>query len=123
MRKLNVSSNVIALFFNSTISSVINYANTAFYDLLSNHLQEDLNRPRKICKKLLDDSHDEPVQNSVVYKDKVIKMADKIMKDPNHPLHTEYEYLPSGRRLRVPRSRTNRFKHSFVPRSIHLLNQ
>ena len=122
MRKLNVSSNVISLFYNSTIYTVLSYANIAFYDMLPTYLKHDLNRPRNICRKLVNNEFYELSDNSTLYKLKSFKTATKIIKDSTHPLHTEYEYLPSGRRLRVPRARTNRFKYSFVPRSIHLIN-
>ena len=112
----------ISLFYNSTIYTVLSYANIAFYDMLPTYLKHDLNRPRNICRKLVSNEFYELSDNSTLYKLKSFKTATKIIKDSTHPLHTEYEYLPSGRRLRVPRARTNRFKYSFVPRSIHLIN-
>ena len=52
----------------------------------------------------------------------VSRQANKIVSDPTHILHPEFQLLPSGRRFRVPRSRLNRYKHSFLPMSIKLLN-
>lgn len=45
-----------------------------------------------------------------------------IIRDETHPLNGEYVLLPSGRRCKVPKRQTNRYKNAFVPRSIELLN-
>uniref|UniRef100_A0A1A8E6K6 Uncharacterized protein n=1 Tax=Nothobranchius kadleci TaxID=1051664 RepID=A0A1A8E6K6_NOTKA len=49
-------------------------------------------------------------------------LAQKIIKDPSHPLHTVFEWLPSKRRLRCPCCKTQRRRSSFVPRAVLLLN-
>ncbi len=55
--------------------------------------------------------------------DKVIlKQAMKMTRDPSHVLQREFELLPSGRRFRTSMSRYNRYKNSFVPLAIRLLN-
>ena len=51
-----------------------------------------------------------------------MQQANKIISDPSHIMHGEYELLPLGRRFRVPHCRLNRFKNSFVPVSIKLVN-
>jgi len=40
----------------------------------------------------------------------------------SHPLYSEFQFLPSGSRLRFPSVRSNRYKHSFIPTWISLLN-
>ena len=57
-----------------------------------------------------------------VFDETIIRQAQKIISDPTHVLHPEYQLLPSGRRFRVPQCRLNRFKNSFVPLSIKALN-
>ncbi len=58
----------------------------------------------------------------IIYEQATLRQANKIVCDPSHVLYTEYELLPSGRRFRAPRCRLNRFKNSFIPVSIKLLN-
>lgn len=55
------------------------------------------------------------------YVDKIVlDYAEGILTDPDHPLH---KYYSIPRRLyTLPRMRTERFRHSFLPRSIKLLN-
>ena len=49
-------------------------------------------------------------------------LAIKIISDPSHILCTCFELLPSGRRYIVPICKSKRYKMSFVPLSISLLN-
>ena len=60
--------------------------------------------------------------NNTVYQESVLKLANTIRKYPSHPLHGEYSLLPSGRRFRLPKMRMDKFKFTFVPRSINMLN-
>uniref|UniRef100_A0A671LVB9 RNA helicase n=1 Tax=Sinocyclocheilus anshuiensis TaxID=1608454 RepID=A0A671LVB9_9TELE len=48
--------------------------------------------------------------------------AQKILKDPSHPGHSLFELLPSGRRYRVLKTRTNRLRNSFYAKAISFLN-
>ena len=56
------------------------------------------------------------------HRERVVKFTKKILKDPSHPLFSEFQTLPSGRRLRTPKIRTSRFQNSFIPNSIKILN-
>ena len=53
---------------------------------------------------------------------KVFKIIEKIMSDVSHPLHGNYVFLRSNRRLAVPVLCTSMFKNSFVPKSMKLYN-
>ena len=52
----------------------------------------------------------------------VMIVVAKIISDPTHFLHANYDLLPSGRRHRMPAVRTQRAMKSFIPSSIKLLN-
>uniref|UniRef100_A0A3Q2ZZP0 Reverse transcriptase domain-containing protein n=1 Tax=Kryptolebias marmoratus TaxID=37003 RepID=A0A3Q2ZZP0_KRYMA len=45
-----------------------------------------------------------------------------IVRDPSHPHHGWFSLLPSGKRFRSIRCRTSRFRNSFFPLAIRLLN-
>ena len=45
-----------------------------------------------------------------------------ILRDDTHPLHSQLQYLPSGRRLRVPLAKKNLYKKSFIPSAVSILN-
>jgi hypothetical protein len=122
MKNLNVDPNLIVYFFNATVPSVVMYAAVAFYSMLTVSLENELDRPRKSCNRLIKNSHDKLRSNDFVYTECLQNMFSKILKNHEHPLHNNYEHLPSGRRLRVLSMRTSRFKGTFVPVTISLYN-
>ena len=119
MRNLQVCPDIIALFFNATVPSVLMYAGVAFYQMLTQKLKKDLDRPYRICSKFLTNCLD---NNSIYYK-RMLSMGQYLMKDRDHPLHHEFCWLPSGRRMRSIYSRTVRFRNTFVPSCVRLLNE
>ena len=57
-----------------------------------------------------------------VYTSRCLGKAASIIKDPTHPGHSLFHLLPSGKRYKSLRSRTNQHKNSFFPAAIRLLN-
>lgn len=53
-----------------------------------------------------------------VYASHLHKKASNISKDPTHPGHSLFVPLPSGKRYRAIKARTNRLKNSFFPRAV-----
>ena len=58
---------------------------------------------------------------SVISAKKCKSLISKIVKDETHPLYSYITTLPHGH-LRVPWSRTERFRKSFLPYAIKLFN-
>ncbi|KAI4883399.1 hypothetical protein NFI96_032448 [Prochilodus magdalenae] len=54
-----------------------------------------------------------------IYTSRCRKRATCIMKDPTHPAHSLFVPLPSGRRLRSIKCKTNRLRNSFIPEASH----
>lgn len=59
---------------------------------------------------------------STISEQQMLKLAGKILHDPSHILFSEFEWLPSGRRLRFLGCRTQRRKATFIPKVVQLLN-
>ena len=78
-----------------------------------------LERVVNICSKVVGEK-----QMSVngLYERRVKKKALSVCGDKSHVLSKYYDMLPSGRRYRVPKAKTLRFRNSFIPRSVHFLN-
>ena len=97
---------------------------TAFFNILSDKLVYELDRPRRICKKIICYEPKITIVNNIdVHNNSVCKFVSKILHDNVHPLHNEYVFLPHGTRLRACLCRTNRFKNTCVPISmIHYNN-
>jgi hypothetical protein len=90
---------------------------TAFFGMLPQYAVKYLDRPRKICSKIVKQP-ELLSSNENVYDRHVRQLAMKIQKDHMHPLQKQYALLPGRRRLRVPCACTKRFRNTFVYKSI-----
>ncbi len=72
-----------------------------------------------ISSKILEVQQSHPTD---LYNPQVVRKAQSILMVTLHPLYPEFQFLPSGSRLRFPSVRSNRYKHSFIPTSTSLLN-
>ncbi|KAL3048118.1 hypothetical protein OYC64_006821 [Pagothenia borchgrevinki] len=57
-----------------------------------------------------------------LYSQRLRKKSLQIIKDPHHPSHKLFCLLLFGRRYRSIRTKTTRFRDSFIPQAIRLLN-
>lgn len=64
-----------------------------------------------------------PFNPQELFEQATIRQANVIASDCDHVLNGEYILLNSGRRFRLPLCKHNRYKHSFIPQSIKLLNK
>ncbi len=55
-----------------------------------------------------------------LYQKQMLRRVESILSDST--LQAEFQMLTSGSRFKLPKLRTNRYKHSFVPAAILLLN-
>ena len=115
---IRVDNTILTLFFKSVIESVICFSITTWYGRLT---VKDKSKLRKIVKTAGRLGAQCSSLDELYYK-YVTSQTRKIMDDVNHPLHNNYIFLRSGRRLAVPIGRTNRFMNSFIPKSIKLYN-
>ncbi len=108
------------LFYHALLESTIRYGITAWYGNLSVQLKTQINGLVQHAMKIM--GVKDHVSLQTIYEQSILRHARKILSDQSHILHSEYELLPSGRRFRVPRSGLNRYKHSFMPTSVNILN-
>ena len=120
LRVFGVSQNVMFLFYQAVMESVIRYGMTAWFGNLSAQSKSKLQRLVQTAMKVM--GRTEKLSLESIYDQSVLRQAQRVLSDPSHILHMEYELLPSGRRYRIPKCKLNRFKHSFVPTSIKILN-
>ncbi|KAI3375823.1 hypothetical protein L3Q82_003746 [Scortum barcoo] len=57
-----------------------------------------------------------------VQKKRCLRRAHSILKDSSHPAHTLFQLLPSRKRYRSLQTKTSRFRNSFFPTAVSLLN-
>ena len=95
MNKLKVQTNIIHLFYNTIISSMINYCSVSFYNNLSKQLQKQLDRPRAVCKRIAKNCELKNYKD--IYEEKLMVWTKKVLNDHTHPLYSEFVFIPSTR--------------------------
>ena len=119
LKKFRLPPQILEAFYSATIVSTMTYGIVVWGAGTTALCNRKLNRIRNACSRIigktvksLEDIHHE----------RTLKFAKKIIKDPTHPLSSKFSLLPSQRRYRIPKLRTNRLKNSFVCSAIRLLN-
>ena len=119
LRQYNVEKNVMTLFHRSFVESALTFCFVSWYGSLSlvnkNKLHKIINVSSKIAGVRFDSM-------TSMYETRVLRKGKAITRDNTHPLHSQYQLLPSGRRYKVP-SLQARASRSFVPISIGLMNK
>ena len=118
LRNIHVSKTILSLFYKSIVESVLCFPITVWFGSLNCKDKHKLEKIVNMARKLSVDI----TPLNVLYDKYVLNIAEKIRADEHHPLRNCYVLLPSGRRLSMPKIRTTRFKNTFVPKSIRLLN-
>ncbi|KAK0143197.1 hypothetical protein N1851_018690 [Merluccius polli] len=116
LRKYNLNSNLLLTFYRSSIESLLTYCITVWYGSCTVADRERLQRVVKAAQKIIGC----PLHSLMdIYTSCCLSRAKTITKDSSHP---GFDLLPSGRRYRCIRTKTNRFKNSFFPKAITTLN-
>ena len=124
LRKLNyfsVDQKILTLlFFNkSFIESVLSFSFICWFHSLGVKNRNSLQRIVRIASKITA----VPQRDLALFcEQQILRKARSILTKKEHILNQEFTTLPSGRRLRCPICKTNRFKNSFMPVAVHLLN-
>ena len=118
LRYLKVENKIIEMFYNAILQSVISFSITCWYGNCTNTSKSKITRVINSCKRL----GIKATSLLDIYKKCTIQRYRSIYKDNIHPLHSCYQMLPSGKRLRSAKCRTARYSRSFVPSSIRIVN-
>ncbi len=119
LRKYKLNSNLLLSFYRSSIESLLTYCITVWYVSCTVAEKERLLRVVKAAQKIIGS----PLPSLMdIYTSRYLNRARVIIKDSSHPGSDLFELLPSGRRYRCIKTRTNRFKNSFFPKAITTLN-
>ena len=107
-------------FYRATIESVLSFAITVGFGSLT---YSDKKRPNKIIKTAGRIIGVTLTPLDTVFKQRSLKKSKAIAGDTTHPAHSLFTILPSGRRYKNIKARTNRFKNSFFPTAVSLLSE
>ena len=111
------------VFYQAVVESLIRYGITAWFGNLSVELRAKLIRIMHTACKIIGVRVYAYPTLLAIYEQCTLRQANKIVADPSHVLHAEYQLLPHGRRFRAHRWRVNRYRFSFIPASVRLLNE
>ena len=122
LRKLlsfNVDRTIMTMFYKSVIESVITFGSCVWYNNARQVDKGKLRRIVKLASKIL------VIQTDLdeICKETALSKAKEIVKDVTHPLNVHYNMLRSGRRWQSIKVNTNRYRNSFIPYSVRLLNE
>ena len=120
LKKFGLSRDILVNFYRAVIESVLTSSLTVWYGATTQQQKDQLQSVVNSAIKIT--GCDLPSLDSL-YEKRLLRKARKIDRDPSHPANSLFELLPSQRRYRTARARTNRFKNSSYPRAILALNQ
>ena len=89
---------------------MLNFGSVAWYNSLSFRIQNEMEKRRRNCQRIARNSKTCIKDQKSLYSDKLGAITKKILEDSIHPLNKEYQMMPLGKRLPLPRIRTNRYK-------------
>ncbi len=115
--KFNVDKTLLTLFYRSFVESVVTFSLICWYGTVKQ--KNSLSRLIKVSSCIIG-SKQKALEE--LYQKQMLRRVESILSDSSHPLQAEFQMLPSGLRFKLPKFRTNRYKHSFVPAAILLLN-
>ncbi len=118
LKKNGVNKKILSMFYKATVESLIAYCMSCWYGNVKSSDKKKLKRIVWNAKKL---GCDVTVIDNM-YKAAVKNKSAKIIKNSCHPLHNCFKLLRSGQRLDIIYARTNRFRNSFAPSAIRILN-
>ncbi|KAI4901271.1 hypothetical protein NFI96_004577 [Prochilodus magdalenae] len=120
LRRAGLGSSVLTSFYRCVVESVLCSSINVWHGSCSAADRKALQRVVKAAQRSVGVSL--PTTTTDIYTSRCRKRATCIMKDPTHPAHSLFVPLPSGRRLRSIKCRTNRLRNSFIPEAVRLLN-
>lgn len=119
LKKNNLSERLLVSFYRGSIESILTYCICAWFSSCTA-------RERKVLQKVITTAQriiGQPLPSlEELYGSRCLRKANNILQDSSHPGYSLFALLPSGRRYRNIKSRTNRLKNSFYPRAVALLN-
>ncbi len=119
LRKNYLNGKLLVNFYHCSIESVLTYCITVWHarssEVDKRGLQMIIKAAERITGSPLPSLKD-------LYNSQVLNNVKNILKDSTHPSFHLFQLLPSGRRYRCFKSRTRRYKDSFFPRAINIVN-
>ena len=119
LRKFGMDCTVLTNFYRCTIESILTGGITTWF---GNSTAQDRKTLQRVVKSAQRITRTALPSIQDLYSQRCRRKAKRIISDPSHPCHSLFSLLPSGRRYKSIRSRTSRYRDSFYPHAIRMLN-
>ncbi len=119
LRKYLLTQNRLVYFYCSSVESILTYCICVWFSSCTAAEKKALQRIITTAQKII--GCPLPSMEELHCSCCLLK-AQNILKDPSHPGHFLFEFLPSVRQYRVLKTRTNRLRNSFYAKAISVLN-
>lgn len=119
LRSFQVDPQLLLFLYRSIIESLLTYCNTCFFPMLSVSNRNKLLKVAHVASKII--GLPTPSLSDLNGR-ATLRKARAIAADTDHPLHSYFELLPSGRRYRCIKCSKTRYSGSFVPQAVKALN-
>uniref|UniRef100_A0A3P9M7M4 Reverse transcriptase domain-containing protein n=1 Tax=Oryzias latipes TaxID=8090 RepID=A0A3P9M7M4_ORYLA len=119
LRRNDVSQELLVTFYRSTIESILSYGITVWFSHCTEAERQSLQRVVKTAQRIIGC----PLPSlKDIYQSRCLSRVTSITTNSTHSAFPLFELLPSGRRYRSIRTRTNRLRNSFFPQAIIIRN-
>uniref|UniRef100_A0A672I8N9 Reverse transcriptase domain-containing protein n=2 Tax=Salarias fasciatus TaxID=181472 RepID=A0A672I8N9_SALFA len=119
LKRVSVPPPIMITFYRGTIESILTSCITVWGGSCTDYNRKALQRIVRTAERIIG----APLSSlQDLYTTRLTRKAITIVSDANHPAHSLFTLLPSGRRYRSLRSRTTRLTNSFIHQAVRLLN-
>ena len=119
LKKFKLSSEILLQFYRAVIESILTSSIIVWYGNSTQQQKDSLGRIVKNASKII--GTELPTLDSL-YEKRVITRSNKIIKDLSHPASHLFQLLPSRRRYRFIKTKTERFRNSLYPRAMKMIS-
>ena len=119
LKKFGLRRELLVQLYRSAIESILTFPICVWFGGISQRQRSKLGRVVKTVSIIVGS---ELTSLTAIYKDRSKERAGKIISDQTHPAHHLLELLPSAKRYRCIRTKTNRFRISFYPSAVAALS-
>ena len=119
LKKFELRREILVQFYRSAIESILTFSIWVWFGGISQRQRSRLDRVVKTASKIVGS---ELTSLTAIYQDRSKKRACKIISDQIHSAHYLFDLLPSGKRYRCIRMKTNHFRNSFYPSAVAALS-
>ncbi len=119
LKRASLPPPILTTFYRGTIESVLTTCITVWYGNCSAADRKTLQRTVNTAAKIIG----APLPSILdIFLARCSSKTNSIVKDPTHPSHNLFQFLPSGRRYRSIKARSVRLLNSFFPQAVRTLN-